>query len=146
MTLSEWSTAAIPANIFRQDSVTYPKRSSLHLTIYGRLWLQIFLISMERNTWSWLTCTQRSPLCRKYLLPEQYQQPLSVRWRKYLLNMRIPDILRSNNGPQYVSAAFTEFTEEWEFQHTTSSLHYPASNGFAELMVKIIKTAFKKTK
>ena len=24
----------------------------------------------------------------------------------------IPDVLRSDNGPQYASAAFTEFTEE----------------------------------
>ena len=25
----------------------------------------------------------------------------------------VPDILRSDNGPQYASAAFTEFIEEW---------------------------------
>ena len=56
--------------------------------------------------------------------------------------MDVPDILRSDNGPQYASAAFTDFVEEWRFQHTTSSPHYPASNGFAESMVKIIKTAF----
>ena len=36
----------------------------------------------------------------------------------------VPDILRSDNGPQYASAAFTEFVEEWEFQHTTSSPHF----------------------
>ena len=58
----------------------------------------------------------------------------------------VPDILRSDNGPQYTSAAFTEFTEECRFQHTTSSSHYPASNGFAESMVKIIKTVFTKGK
>ena len=56
----------------------------------------------------------------------------------------VPDILRSDNGSQYASAAFTEFIEEWGFQHTTSSLHYPASNGFVETMVKIIKTSFTK--
>ena len=35
----------------------------------------------------------------------------------------VQDVLRSDNGPQYASAAFTEFTKEWEFQHTTSSPH-----------------------
>ena len=54
----------------------------------------------------------------------------------------VPDILRSDNGPQYVSDAFTEFAEEWGFQHITSSPHYPASNGFAELMVKITKAKY----
>ena len=48
----------------------------------------------------------------------------------------VPDILRSDNGPQYLSVAFTEFTEEWRFQHTTSSPNYPASHGFVESMVK----------
>ena len=57
----------------------------------------------------------------------------------------VPDILRSDNGPQYSSTAFTEFGEELEFHHTTSSPHYPASNEFAESMVKIIKTAFTKS-
>ena len=27
----------------------------------------------------------------------------------------VPDILKSGNGLQYSSAAFTEFTEEWDF-------------------------------
>ena len=58
----------------------------------------------------------------------------------------VPDILKSDNGSQYASTAFTDFSEEWPFQHPTSSPHYPASNGFAESMVKIIKTAFTKAK
>ena len=56
------------------------------------------------------------------------------------------DVLRSNNGPQYVSAVFTEFAAEWVFQHKASSPHHPALNGFAESMVKIVKTAFTKAK
>ena len=58
----------------------------------------------------------------------------------------VPDILRSYNGHQYASAAFTEFAAEWGFQHKTSSPHHPASNGFAESMVKIVKTAFTKAR
>ena len=58
----------------------------------------------------------------------------------------IPDVLRSDNGPQYASAAFQEFTRNWEFQHITLSPHHPASNGFAESMVKIVKTALTKAK
>ena len=58
----------------------------------------------------------------------------------------IPDVLRSDNGPQYASAAFQEFTRNWEFQHITLSPYHPASNGFAESMVKIVKTALTKAK
>ena len=58
----------------------------------------------------------------------------------------IPDVLRSDNVPQYAGAAFQEFTRNWEFQHITSSPHHLASNGFAESMVKIVKTALTKAK
>ena len=58
----------------------------------------------------------------------------------------VPNILQSDNGPQYASVAFLEFAAEWGFEHITSSLHYPASNGFAESMVKVVKKAFTKTK
>ena len=46
-----------------------------------------FFILMESNTWSWLTGTERCALWGKCLLLKQHQQPLPVRWRKYLLNM-----------------------------------------------------------
>ena len=65
--------------------------------------------------------------------------------REIFAEHREPDILRRDNGPQYASTLFTEFAEELGFQHTASSPHYPASNGFADL-VKIIKTAFIKAK
>ena len=47
----------------------------------------------------------------------------------------IPEIVRSNNGPQYSSYEFTLFADSYGFQHSTSSPHYPQSNGQAERMV-----------
>ena len=61
-------------------------------------------------------------------------------------SMQVPDVLRSDNGPQYASAAFQEFTRNWEFQHITLSPHHPALNGFAKSMVKRVKTALTKAK
>ena len=51
----------------------------------------------------------------------------------------VPETLVSDNGPQYSSALFAEFANEWKFTHLTSSPHHPESNGFAESMVKIVK-------
>ena len=51
----------------------------------------------------------------------------------------IPETLRSDNRPQFTSHLFTEFTKEWNFDHNTSSLRNPGSNGQAEAAVKIIK-------
>ena len=51
----------------------------------------------------------------------------------------IPEVLRSDNSPQYVSHEFAEFAKAYGFQHITSSPRFPQSNGEAERMVKTIK-------
>ena len=56
----------------------------------------------------------------------------------------IPDILVSDNGPQFASREFAEFAKQWEFQHVTSSPYHPKSNGKAESAVKAVKSLFKK--
>ena len=50
-----------------------------------------------------------------------------------------PEVLPTDNGPQYASAAFADCSIERGFTHETSSPQYPQSNGFAELCVKIVK-------
>ena len=55
----------------------------------------------------------------------------------------IPEVLRSNNGPQYVSAQFANFCIAWGISHEASSLHYLQSNGFADACVKSAKHALQ---
>ena len=44
----------------------------------------------------------------------------------------IPQDVMSDNGPQYPSQEFTTFAKTYGFKHTTSSPHFPQSNGHAE--------------
>ena len=55
----------------------------------------------------------------------------------------IPEILHSDNSPQYTSAQFADFCTSWGITHETSSPHYPQSNGFAESCVKSVKLALQ---
>ena len=52
--------------------------------------------------------------------------------------------LVSDNGQQYASQEFRLFKSQWQFEHTTSSPHYPRSNGLAECTVKAVKRLIKK--
>ena len=57
----------------------------------------------------------------------------------------IPDVLITDNGPQFTLEKFRNFVEEWQFQHTTSSPGYPQSNGKAENAVKTVKNLMRKS-
>ncbi|XP_051782584.1 uncharacterized protein K02A2.6-like [Erpetoichthys calabaricus] len=58
----------------------------------------------------------------------------------------IPDIVFSDNGPQYTSTEFQQFSRRWEFQHKTSSPTHPQSNGKAESAVKTAKRLMQRAK
>ena len=48
----------------------------------------------------------------------------------------IPDVLVTDNGPQFTSTDFKQFVKSWGFEHRTSSPGYPQANGSAEAAVK----------
>ena len=50
----------------------------------------------------------------------------------------IPDVVRSDNGPQYTATHYKQFAQDWNFEHQTSSPYYPRSNGLAEKAVQIV--------
>ncbi|XP_015778582.1 PREDICTED: uncharacterized protein LOC107356488 [Acropora digitifera] len=77
----------------------------------------------------------------------------SVTFRSVIKEMKavfarygIPDVLVTDNGPQFAAAEFAVFEKSWMFQHITSSPHYSQSNGKAENAVKTVKRLFTKCK
>ena len=60
--------------------------------------------------------------------------------------LRIPQTLIYDNGPQFSSELFTNFTKTYAFTHKTSSPHHPKANGLAEKAVGIAKRLLSKTR
>jgi transposase InsO family protein len=56
----------------------------------------------------------------------------------------IPEVLLSDNGPQFVSSEFAAYCDLYGITHITSSPYWPRGNGKAESAVKIVKTFMKK--
>ena len=51
----------------------------------------------------------------------------------------IPEVLISDNGPQFIASEMKAFASSYSFEHITSSPHYPQSNVQAEHTVKTVK-------
>ena len=51
----------------------------------------------------------------------------------------IPEVLHTDNGPQFANALFTEFATDQKFEHNTNSPRNPRSNVQAETAIKTIK-------
>jgi len=56
----------------------------------------------------------------------------------------IPDIIVSDNGPQFSSDVFVLFATEYGFVHVTTSPKYPRANGEVERAVRTVKALLRK--
>ena len=60
--------------------------------------------------------------------------------------MGIPEVMRSDNEPQYSSTSFKNLPKDSRFQHIASSPGYPRPNGLAEKTVQTVKRLLEKAK
>ncbi|KAK2556143.1 Uncharacterized protein P5673_021722 [Acropora cervicornis] len=58
----------------------------------------------------------------------------------------IPEVLISDNGPEFDNQEFKNFSTDWQFEHRTSSPRYPQANGKVENVVKTCKGLLLKAK
>ena len=56
----------------------------------------------------------------------------------------IPEIIISDNGPQFSSDSFRDFGRSYGFTHVTSSPRHPSGNGESERAVRTMKEILKK--
>lgn len=64
--------------------------------------------------------------------------------KEVLSEYGIPKICMTDNGPQFTSKEFHDFSHEYCFEHITSSKRYPKSNGLVKRMVQTVKQTMKK--
>jgi transposase InsO family protein len=65
--------------------------------------------------------------------------------KQHFARYGLPEIVVSDNGPQYSSEEFAEFSRKWDFEHRTSSPGNSKANGKAEAAVKVAQALIRKT-
>ena len=83
----------------------------------------------------WVNIVQLNELSSNAIIQE---------FRKQFADFGQPQVIRSDNGPQYNSREFRSFASEFSIEHVTSSPGYPRSNGLAERAVQTIKNMIVK--
>ena len=55
----------------------------------------------------------------------------------------VPELVMSDNGPQFSCREFREFAQRWDVEHVTSSPRYHQSNGQFERAIGTVKNTVK---
>ena len=58
----------------------------------------------------------------------------------------LPQILVTDNSPQFTSGQFTQFTKNNRIKHVKSSPYHPSTNGLAERTVQTSKEGMRQQK
>ena len=73
------------------------------------------------------------------LMSSQSSQDVIKALKSIFARHGVPEVVRSDNGPQYSSGEFQKFAKDWGFQSIISSPKYAQSNGEAERAVQTKK-------
>jgi len=79
-------------------------------------------------------------------LPDMRSETVISKVKMQFSRHGIPDTVMSDNGTQFTSEQFQEFSRKWKFKHTTSSPGFPQSNGMSENAVRTAKRLLQKAK
>ena len=84
------------------------------------------------------------PIVRKIPSGQSTRETVVKLTKCVLSEQGVPEVIISDNGPQYDCQSYKQFSKEWGFQHITSSPRYPKSNGFIERQVQTVKNTLTK--
>ena len=77
-------------------------------------------------------------------LPNSTSAAMCTELSMIVIELGLPHIIRSDNGPCYNSKEFQQFLQCYSITHQTSSPNHPRSNGFVERMVRVGKKLIDK--
>ena len=75
-------------------------------------------------------------------MPDMSSDTLILALKTIFSESGMPNILITDNGRQYCSGEFKQFSLDWFFVYKTSSPDYPKGNSYAEQAVSVVKEVY----
>ena len=142
---SDIQEAVTKCEIYAEFQASNPKQPMQSHQIPDRPWSRVSSDLFTLNSRSYIILVDSySDFIEVAELKETTSSDVIAFLKEQFSRHGIPDVLMTDNGPQYASKELTEFSRRWEFRHITSSPTHAKANGKAESAVKVTKRIFKK--
>ena len=123
----------------------YPREPLISTALPERPWWRLAIDLFEKEGQKYLVVVDYfSRFITAHRMQETNSEAIVRELHSLFCMLGIPNSIVSDNGPQFVSDTFREFTSRFDIQHVTSSPRYAQSNGEAERAVQTVKNLMKK--
>ncbi|UYV68293.1 K02A2.6-like, partial [Cordylochernes scorpioides] len=114
---------------------TWPEKPwhRLHLDLAGPFMGRMFMVLVDAYT-KWL----------EIIIKDITSRTIIGHLREIFARFGLPELLVTDNGRQFVSSEFEEFTKINGIRHTKTSPYNPSTNGLAERYVREFKNSLRK--
>ena len=131
-------------NTYRNAQAREPLKSH---ELPGRPWQKIAVDLFELDKQDYVVIVDYySKFFEVSHLPNSKSKTVINHIKPHLARYGIPEIIISDNGPEFSSHEFEELAKHYGFKHITSSPTYSQSNGLVERAVQTAKSTLKKAK
>lgn len=111
----------------------------------SRPWQKIALDLFKLEKWYLIAVDYYSRYFEIFKLESMNELAIIEKLKEIFSRYGIPEVVRTDNGPQF-SSVFKKFSLEYNFVHITSSPYFAQSNGLVERTVQTAKHLLKKNK
>ena len=141
--IKHWISTCEPC---RQFEVSHSKETLMSHDVPERPWekVGVDLLTLHQKNYL-ITVDYYSNFWELDRLEKTTSTAVIRKLKAHFARYGIPSQLISDNGPQFVSAQFQKFTQDWDIEHLTTSPHNSKANGKAESAVKSAKRLLRKT-
>ena len=132
--------------ICEEDAPAQTKEKHLAHEIPKRPWVKIGMDVFRSKGEDYLiTVDYLTDFIEISKLPHTLTTAVITACKEQFARQGIPELVRTDGGPQFMSYEFGKFAKEWEFVHSVSAPYHSQSNGKAEAAVKIVKRLLKRS-
>ena len=126
---------------FRRKNKSEPMRAT---TLPERPWLQVGADIFELDNFMYLVVVDYFSRWLEVKILKDLCSDSTIAVLKEIFSVHgIPEILRTDGGPQFVSNSFKIFSMDYGFEHQITDPYFPQANGCTERAVQVAKRLFR---